>query len=220
MTEVLLNRTSQPAAPLLTVLGDAQVPLARVHEICGPARRTLAVLWARAMEQGPVIWVQPAWAGDRLFPAGLQCWADPARFIWVHPRCEVDVLWSLEEALRAGVGGVVVGDLPKPPGLTAVRRLHLAAEAGARLGGAPLAILLTPGAGGAPGVETRWHFAAMPWVDTGGAAPRFDEDIRMWQLERRRACMAPPAAWSVRAQVEAARISPLITRPASLSGAA
>ena len=134
MTEVLLNRTSQPAAPLLTVLGDAQVPLARVHEICGPARRTLAVLWARAMEQGPVIWVQPAWAGDRLFPAGLQCWADPARFIWVHPRCEVDVLWSLEEALRAGVGGVVVGDLPKPPGLTAVRRLHLAAEAGARVG--------------------------------------------------------------------------------------
>ena len=135
MTEMLLNRSSQPGTPLLSVLGDAQIPLARMHEICGPARRTLAVLWAQAMEQGPVIWVQPAWAEDRLFPAGMQCWENPARFIWVQPRREVDVLWSLEEALRAGVGGVVVGDLPKPPGLTAVSRLHLAAEAGARLGG-------------------------------------------------------------------------------------
>ena len=81
-------------------------------------------------------------------------------------------------------------------------------------------MLLTSGAGGAPGVETRWHFAAMPRVDTVGAAPRFDEDIRMWQLERRRARMAPPAAWSVQAQVEAARISPLITHPVSVSGAA
>jgi len=220
MTEMLLNRSSQPGTPLLSVLGDAQIPLARMHEICGPARRTLAVLWAQAMEQGPVIWVQPAWAEDRLFPAGLQCWANPARFIWVQPRREVDVLWSLEEALRAGVGGVVVGDLPKPPGLTAVRRLHLAAEAGARLGGAPLAILLTPGQGGAPGVETRWHFAAMPKADAIGDAPRFDEDMRTWQLERRRARMAPPAAWLVQAKVEAASINLLNARPAQVSGAA
>lgn len=220
MTEMLLNRTSQPAAPLLTVLGDAQVSLARVHEICGPARRTLAVLWAQAMEQGPVIWVQPAWAEDRLFPAGLQCWVNPARFIWVHPRRDLDVLWSLEEALRAGVGGVVVGDLPKPPGLTAVRRLHLAAEAGARAGGAPLAILLTPGAGGAPGVETRWHFAPMPRAEEAPDQSPVDEDLRRWQLERRRARMAAPAAWSVQAQVEAAQVSPMIARPVPLSGAA
>lgn len=189
MTEMLLTRTRPAAAPQVDVLDGIAVPLGRVHEICGPARRTLALIWAAAMRGGPVIWVAPEWTVDRLHPAGVQTWLDPSRILFVTPRKAPDVLWSLEEALRAG-GGVVVGDLPEPPGLTAVRRLHLAAEAGARAGRPALSLLLVPGDGGAPGVETRWFFAPRH------AQARAAQDH--WQLERRRARMVPPAFWDVR----------------------
>jgi hypothetical protein len=50
-------------------------------------------------------------------------------------------------------------------------------------------ILLTPGDGGAPGVETRWHLAPAPGWAAGGA-PR-------WRLTRARARMAPPMTWEM-----------------------
>ena len=84
---------------------------------------------------------------------------------------------------------LVVVDLDAPPELTAVRRLHLAAEAGALRGGAaPLALLLTPGNGGAPGIETRWRLAPAPGWGGASASGR-------WQLSRARARMAPERTW-------------------------
>ena len=158
----------------------------RAHEICGPARRSLAV-WIAGRMTGPVLWIAPAWEGARLHPGGLTRFADPARFLFVTPPRGEDLLWCAEEALRAGTAPLVVTELPEPPALTPVRRLHLAAERGAgSVDMPPLGLLLTPGDGGAQGVESRWHMA-----------PAHDATTRRWRLERRRARALPPKGWTL-----------------------
>ena len=80
--------------------------------------------------------------------------------------------------------------------LTPVRRLHLAAETGteaARHAGRPpvLGVLLTPGDGGAAGVESRWR------LDPAPAPSRLTGWGESWRLSRLRARTEPEAAWQV-----------------------
>lgn len=159
--------------PAIVLARDMALRPGRVHEGCGRARRVLAAMVAGAVA-GPVIWAQPRHEAEQLMPAGLQAFFDPARLILVRARTAADLLWTLEEALRSGAVGLAVAELAQPPGLTPVRRLHLAAEAG---GGRAAGLLLTPGRGGAPGVESRWHLAPEP---EGG-----------WLARRLRARLAP-----------------------------
>ncbi|WP_113913209.1 ImuA family protein [Roseovarius dicentrarchi] len=181
---VLPNLHPQTTRPALPVLGDLALPLARLHEACGAARYTFAMIVAAAT-QGPVLWIAPPWQGAALNPDGIIAFTGPERIIWIAPDRPTDMLWTLEEALRSGAAPLVVADLPGPPGLTPVRRLHLAAETGAETGKiAPLGLILTPGTGGAPGVETRWHMA-----------PAHTPGARGWTLTRARARTAPPARW-------------------------
>lgn len=168
----------------------------RVHEFCGPARRTLALLAARGAE-GPVIWIAPGWQHESLHPEGVLPLIEPGRLLFVTPRRPEDLLWCFEEALRSGAAALVVGDLPEPPRLTPVRRLQLAAEAGGSGGHArPTGLILTPGDGGAQGAESRWSLAPRP----APATPDRGKPTATWQLERHRARAAPPAAWTLAAR--------------------
>lgn len=165
----------------------------RVHELCGPARVSLAALILGASE-GPVIWISPGWVSERVYPPGLRDMADPGRIIFARARRPEDVLWATEEALRSGAVSMVLADLPAPPALTPVRRLHLACEAGGEVAHhrgrlPPLALLLTPEEGGAQGVESRWQMTASPSGST------LTENRGAWVMRRLRARMAPPAAW-------------------------
>ncbi len=189
----LLQRGSPRATPGLPLLPDGGrhglgdgLACGRVHEACGPARHRLA-LWLAAQTTGPVIWIAPDWSADRLNPCGMMPFIDPARLILVHPKRAEDLLWSMEEVLRSGAVRLAVADLPGLPGLTAVRRMHLAAETGGKTAGtAPLGLLLTPGTGGAQGVESRWHLA-----------PDHKGEAGAWTLQRLRARTAPQKAWRV-----------------------
>lgn len=198
----LLTRQSHHSArPSLPLLGQFRLAGARAHEICGAARRRLA-LWLAAEAQGPVIWIRPAWHPDRLHMAGIRDEIDPGRLLMIAPERPEDLLWTMEEVLRAGVVAVAICDLPAPPGLTAIRRLHLAAEAGAQ-GRALLGLVLTPGAGGAPGVESRWRLE-----------PDHAPEGLAWRLERLRARDAAPGAWRV-TRPHAGR--PVIAAPAAIT---
>jgi len=178
----LLTRRPATTRPALPVLGDMTLDLGRVHEACGPSRHMLAMLVAGAAK-GPVLWIAPGWVQGGLNTDGMEALAGPERFVFAAPQRAEDVLWCAEEALRSGAAPLVVAELPAPPSLTAVRRMHLAAEAA---GGQGLGLLLTPGAGGAPGIETRWHMA-----------PAHTPRAPRWILTRRRARTAPPRAWSL-----------------------
>ncbi|MEM8577619.1 MAG: hypothetical protein AAGF60_07175 [Pseudomonadota bacterium] len=182
MSNALLSRAPARTAPTLPLVPNGpEIALGRVHEACGPARRSLA-LWLAAQTSGPVLWIAPAWEAEALNPCGVVPFIDPARLIFVSPRRAEDVLWSMEETLRAGIVPLAVADLPGLPTLTQVRRMHLAAEAS---GTAPLGLLLTPGpAGGAPGVESRWHLSP---THAGGRSA--------WRLDRLRARTAPVKSW-------------------------
>lgn len=159
---------------------------ARLHEVCGNARHNLAMQIA-AMIPGPILWITPAWQQKHLLGDAMRRFTDPGRFLFIHPEHPIDLLWSMEEALRSGACPLVVADLPEPTTLTPTRRLLLAAETGAAEGAhRPLGLILTPGTGGSRGVESRWSAVAAHGPE--------DRQIA-WELTRLYARSAPPASW-------------------------
>ena len=196
MSLPIQHHRSRRAEDLQPFVGDLALHRGRVHEVCGPSRMMLA---ARIMAKtcGTVIWIRPGWLPERLNAAGLQPLADPARLILVQADRDETLLWAAEEALRSGAAPLVVAELLSPPALTPIRRLHLAAEAGAeaarREGAtAPLGLILLPGQGGAQGVESRWHMAS------AHSRTLLWPEEETWTLTRLRARLAPPAGWSLR----------------------
>ena len=188
----LLTRTPHRDVPSLSLLGGGIALVeGRLHEACGPARWSFAAWLIGAMQaarSGPVMWMHPAWQGEHVMPDGLSGFCAPEKLLFVAlPKME-DILWAMEEALRAGCVPLVVAEVTELPTLTQVRRLHLACEQGAgNFGAAPMALMLTPGAqGGAPGVESRWHITRSHNAQSQG-----------WTLTRLRARTAPEAQFAV-----------------------
>lgn len=181
MTARILTR-QRPSRPAITALTE-QIALVhgRVHELCGPARKSLALRIA-ARTSGPILWLRPSWDGAQINADGMAPHINPARIVFARAKRAEDILWCAEEALRAAAAPLIIAELAEPPALTPIRRLHLAAETTRT---PPLILLLTPEDGGAQGVETRWHIA-----------PRHGPAETSWSLTRLRARMAPPAHFS------------------------
>ena len=125
------------------------------------------------------------------YAPGLRAWGlPPERIVFAAGNSPTDVLWAMEEALRARAFAAVVGD-GVAPDFTAARRLLLAAA-----GGAAVALMLHPSAAPAPAVHspalTRWRIAAQPTGDDTFPA------ARLWTVALVHCRGAAPRRWTVR----------------------
>lgn len=128
---------------------------ARMHEAEGSGRRAFAVFQA-LRHPGPLVWILQAHALHRPLPPGLPDDVS-ARLHLLTPRCETDLLWAVEETLRAAPVGLVIAEPLEPLSLTVGRRLQLAAKAGTTTG-----LILVQDGHGSPAAETRWTCAPAP----------------------------------------------------------
>ncbi|WP_168199092.1 ImuA family protein [Pseudorhodobacter turbinis] len=142
----------------------------RVHEAEGRGRRAFALLQA-ARHSGPLVWILPAHAVEvpmlRGLPLGIG-----ERLHLLRPGSETDLLWCIEEALRAVPVGLVIAEPSQPLSLTAGRRFQLAAEAGRTTG-----LMLIQTDAGSNATETRWSCDPQ-------ANPQADSTLHRWTLKK------------------------------------
>jgi protein ImuA len=197
--------------------------LGALHEVAGAGpeveHAAAAALFAAgvlARLRGPVFWVlgQPDLFAPALAAVGLA----PRRVVYVE--AGKSVLLAMEEALRQpGLAGVV-GEVGKL-GLTASRRLQLAAEAS----GAVAFVLRRsprfddPALAAPSAAVTRWRIAALPSAPPLAEAPDTPGLARArWQLDLVRARGAVPASFIVEAPDAKGRLAlaaDLADRPAA-----
>lgn len=206
--------------------------LGAVHEILGidgdeedgaAACGFIAGLLAR-LRRGPVLWClkRPDLYGPGLLAHGL----DPARLVIVTVPRDEDILWAIEEGLRAPGLVAVIGEIGRLP-LVAGRRLQLAAE---RSG--ITAFLLRRWRNSEEAARererpsaavTRWRIAALPAREVDDLRLRQLIGQPRWRVELLRCRGGVPAQWVVESgDVEVAdatghvRLSPeLADRPAA-----
>jgi protein ImuA len=164
--------------------GLARAGLAEIGGASGAATGFAAFLMARLAAASPMRWV--LWCGrrDDLYVPGLRRFGlDPAHLLYLQCRTDRDVLWAMEEGLRARALAAVLGEA-RAIDLTGTRRLQLAAE-----GSGTAALLLVPegeGKAGANGALTRWRVAP-----AGGSV------VLRWRIELMRAQGGRPGDWLV-----------------------
>lgn len=141
---------------------------ARVHEAQGRARRAFA-MFQSARTTGVLVWILPAHIPELPFldalPSGVN-----ERLHLFRPTGEIDLLWAVEESLRAPAVGLVIAEPQHSLSLTAGRRLQLAAEAGQTRG-----LMLIRDEAGSNAAETRWVCEASPGVGQ-------DSTLQRWTL--------------------------------------
>lgn len=108
-----------------------------LHEIVAadhrsmPAALGFLLALTNRSEKACVLWPFPkiAQAFGAPYPPGLRFFGlDPARIVFVRCASARECLWAMEEGLRLGGIAAVIGVRAKAMGLTASRRLQLAAE--------------------------------------------------------------------------------------------
>lgn len=141
----------------------------------------------------PVLWCESRHvldAGGLYVPGLARFGLDPERMILVRARRDEDALWAMEEGLRCGSLGAVLGEVEKIS-LTAGRRLQLAAAEGG-----VTAFLLThrAQARSASAAMTRWRVGAaadQENLEPGLGPTRWDAELfrcrgggaRTWTME-------------------------------------
>lgn len=142
----------------------------RVHEVEGPGRRSFA-LFQTLRHPGIVLWVLPAHEPQRPMLAGLP-YGLADRLMVLTPKGETDLLWCVEEALRAAPAALVIAEPQQALSLTAGRRLQLAAESGRTTG-----LMLIRDGQGSNATETRWRCEP-------AAATAADSTLHHWSLNK------------------------------------
>ncbi|WP_091303263.1 ImuA family protein [Gemmobacter aquatilis] len=142
----------------------------RVHEAEGRGRRAFALFQAER-HPGPLVWILPAYVPELPMLRGLPRGVGERLHLF-RPVGETDLLWCIEEALRAAPVSLVIAEPEKPMSLTAGRRLQLAAEAGRTTG----LMLIREGAG-SNATETRWKCEPV-------ASTAADSTLHQWDLNK------------------------------------
>ncbi|WBU53705.1 hypothetical protein [Paracoccus sp. SCSIO 75233] len=166
---------------------------ARVHEACGPLAIGLAAV--AAADAGDVLWIRESWQLQNASIGGLSAYIDPSRLLLAQTKKQAETLAVAEETLRDGRVPLVVMELTAPLGLTAGRRLQLAAKAGHSTG-----LCLIPEGMGSPAAETRWHISPLP--DPASAAE--DSTLQRWALIKNKS--GTLGIWHVRWSQSARRL--------------
>jgi protein ImuA len=171
----------------------------------GAAAAGFAAGIAGRLEGGLVLWALKR--GDLYGPGLAEHGLDPARIVRVRAARDDDLLWVLEEGLRASssLGGIaaVIGEIGRLP-TVAGRRLQLAAERS----GVTALLLRRWHSGAEAAIErdrpsaatTRWRVAAIPSAhgeEPGIGTPR-------WRVELLRCRGGDAASWDVPWEVEVA----------------
>ena len=175
------------------------LPTGALHEIAGGSAdgaaigfvAGLAAAAQRRIGKSHVLWCRHRRESlERGVPyaPGLKTYGLAARDVmFVVCNTPRDLLWAMEEGLRARVFAAVVGD-GAAPGFTAARRLQLAAD-----GGPAIALTLLPSATAA--------FAHSPaltrWRVTAAATQNPFLTPRAWTVALLHCRGAAPAAWTV-----------------------
>ncbi len=171
---------------------------------------TLALTGRLRANDGIVVWIQcgrDCQENGIPYGPGLRALGiDSRHLLLVKARRAVDLLWSMEEALRCPDLAVIVGE-GVAPNITAARRLQLAAETGSTT-----AVLVTP-PGTAPNTTalTHWRIAAAP-AETTALPPRHPA----WTVELVRCRGGKPGQWRMEWRHETFHLdlaAPLVDRP-------
>ncbi|WP_353620647.1 ImuA family protein [Paracoccus sediminicola] len=164
-----------------------------MHEASGSQSPHFAAILAA--QAGDALWARESWPSWMISPAALADYIDPARLLVTQTASQIDTLAVAEEALRDGCVPLVVIELTAPIGLTAGRRLQLAAKAGGSTG-----LCLISEKMGSPAAETRWRCTALP---DPGSMPE-DSTLQKWELIKNKS--GTLGVWHVRWSQSARRL--------------